>query len=199
MQNIRYRYIQNQVLNAYKYYRISSFPINMTEVLKCTPHCLSYTYREFAEINNVNVNDVSAMGKSDTGYSIFRPDTNKYLILYNDDMCPGRINWTIAHELGHIYLRHLSDKITSDKSVDLSLFYESEADAFAQMFLAPFPLFDILNIKSVQDVMQICGLSHEAALHTYMQYNSWKRSHIKTAFEADLKNTFQINECFYFA
>lgn len=50
------------------------------------------------------------------------------LIFYDDRITSRtRVNWTIAHELGHIYLRHCADGKRE----------ESEADRFAAAFLMP--------------------------------------------------------------
>lgn len=188
MPSIRHHYINRQVMNAYKYYNIKSFPINAIEIAHRTPRCICLSYQEFAKLQNAKVSDVETMGSSETGFTLYKPDTNRYLIFYNTAVCQGRQNWTVAHELGHIYLRHLVDKSLSNKS--LEKFYETEADLFARTLLAPFPLFQTLKINSVDDLRNKCGLSHEAALNTYLQYNDWKCSHIKTAFDADIKNIY---------
>lgn len=53
---------------------------------------------------------------------------NLSLIFYDDRITSRtRVNWTLAHELGHIYLRHTSDGKRE----------ESEADRFAAAFLMP--------------------------------------------------------------
>lgn len=36
-------------------------------------------------------------------------DTDKYLVLYNEEHSPERINWTVGHEVGHIYFGHKDD------------------------------------------------------------------------------------------
>lgn len=36
-------------------------------------------------------------------------NTDKYLILYNEEHSPERINWTVGHEIGHIYFGHKDD------------------------------------------------------------------------------------------
>ncbi len=71
-----------------------------------------------------------------TGLSVTRGDTK--LILYRDGMQVGRRNFTIAHELGHLLLRHTS----ADTSA------EREADCFAESLLIPSSFVVLLERKT---------------------------------------------------
>lgn len=81
-----------------------------------------------------------------------------YLILYNDQIRNWEhLNWTLAHEVGHIYMEHIEDGPIE----------EIEAHYFAaQLFM---PEYSILmmqkehgSIKS-DDLIEIFGVSPEAA------------------------------------
>ena len=67
---------------------------------------------------------------------------------------------------------------------------EAEADLFASIFLAPFPLFEYLKITSPIDVQNILGLSCEASVYTFNKYIRWKQSRIKKAWENDIIRTY---------
>ena len=41
-------------------------------------------------------------------------DNNTYVVLYNADHSPERINWTAGHEVGHIYFKHTHDDKISE-------------------------------------------------------------------------------------
>lgn len=84
-----------------------------------------------------------------TGYNV---------VLYNDDIFhPAHRNWTLAHEVGHIYLEH--DK---DESIE-----EIEAHFFAsQLFMPEYTLLMMAqNYGSVDEksLIEIFGVSYEAA------------------------------------
>lgn len=62
------------------------------------------------------------------GCTIYNQDLNLYIVLYNDkDQTPEHLNWTLAHEVGHIYMEH-----TKDSRVE-----EIEAHFFAAQLLMP--------------------------------------------------------------
>ena len=71
-----------------------------------------------------------------TGLSVTRGDSK--LILYRDGMQIGRRNFTIAHELGHLLLKHSS----SDASA------EREANLFAESLLIPSSFVVLLERKT---------------------------------------------------
>lgn len=52
----------------------------------------------------------------------------KYLILYREGEHPRRLNFTLAHELGHVLLGHVGEQMRAE---------EAEANAFAASLLCP--------------------------------------------------------------
>lgn len=80
----------------------------------------------------------------------------RYLVLYNDDAGygnEGRRRWSLAHELGHILLKHEEDSSGA----------EIEADCFARHLLCPQPLLERLDALD-EDVLCVAfGLSRSAA------------------------------------
>lgn len=165
---IRYNYIKQQITNTQKYFFIKSYPVNVLNIINQIPCCKIFSFFEFSKLNNAKISDIFSMCQSQTGCTFYHKTAKKYLILYNDDLTPGRIRWTLAHELGHILLRHfLSEGITEFQK-------EKEADLYAQQLLAPFEYFQIYNITNPISLMNFFGLSHEAALNTMLQYNKWK-------------------------
>ena len=85
-------------------------------------------------------------------------DKNTYLVLYNGEINYWEhLNWTLAHEIGHIYLEHREDGEIE----------EIEAHYFAaQLFM---PEYSILMMKkehgeiSESDLIEIFGVSPKAA------------------------------------
>lgn len=93
------------------------------------------------------------------GCTIYNPDSDYYVILYNSEIRVfEHLNWTLAHEIGHVYLGHLKDDNTE----------EVEAHYFAAQLLMPdFAIKMIAHEHgkvSVEDIIEIFGVSEEAAI-----------------------------------
>lgn len=86
----------------------------------------------------------------------------KKLIFYNEKMPYSIRNFVIAHEIGHIVLRHAANSngiLGYDDNGNTKGGQEEEADAFAYAFLAPSPVFKELNVSEAQAVSKLSGLS----------------------------------------
>lgn len=87
------------------------------------------------------------------GLTLYNERTNKYAILYNSNF--KDFNYTIAHELGHIFLGHYKDghlvKLGSAQSKRYKQ-YEKMADLFAHSLILPKPITNsfILNNKFLE-------------------------------------------------
>ena len=86
-----------------------TLPLDLHKSLKSRGYIVR-TYSHIAEKSNVSLADVcEALGSKD-GTAKYRDRRDKHIICYNDTIKPrGRIQWTLAHELGHIALGHLRD------------------------------------------------------------------------------------------
>lgn len=78
---------------------------------------------------------------------ITKRDGDEVFILYNESVSVARQRFTVAHELGHLYLGH----VHGGSSIDLGTknFDEIEANQFAAHLLIP-PLFLRKDIKAGQ-------------------------------------------------
>ena len=91
---------------------------------------------------------------------------SKYFIFYNDEITPfERTTFTIAHEMGHIALGDVRNSSTvwnrgEQKAPNPS---ETQANVFASRLLAPACVLKELNIKTVDELQQLTGLSYAAA------------------------------------
>ena len=87
---------------------------------------------------------------------------------YNDRIRPqGRIRFTLAHELGHILLGHLTaaEPVTRRNLGDMENgdTWETAANIFASRLLAPAIVLHRLEITRAEDISNLCGLSMQAA------------------------------------
>lgn len=99
--------------------------------LKIDVRQLDYDYpihfdsiQHYCEVTKRSENEVE-LECLNNGYTLIL--TEGYLLLYNELHSPKRINWTLAHEIGHIYAGHLYDG-------DIE---EIEAHFFAAQLLMP--------------------------------------------------------------
>lgn len=196
---IRYAYICNQVLQLYRHLPEINFPIDPRIFFDEMDNCRLMTYADFAELNHCSLDDVFCICQSTSGCTNYDTATDRYLVLFNssteNNNVSGRIRWTLAHELGHIVLKHLAyfaepsiaeHNINNISNPEL----EAEADHFAALLLSPMPLYEQLNVKSASDIYNVFGLSHEASEIRWREYQKWKRSHRKTAWENDMKRLY---------
>ena len=98
------------------------------------------------------------------GLSIRR--NGRYYILYRGDMVPGRIRFTVAHELGHIVLGHLEHQTHTTRNHeprDGDAPIEQAANVFASRLLAPACVLHELNAITPERISELCDISLTAA------------------------------------
>ena len=133
---------------------IGELPIKLSIIAK-------YYNIQVLSYKNSNIN----IANNDDGYSLKLND--KFIIYYNEQKPPQRIRFTLAHELGHCLLGHIKDnEITyrynseSDSIKDLK---EIQANVFARDILMPATVLHSLNVKSADDISNICDVSIQSA------------------------------------
>ena len=89
---------------------------------------------------------------------------DKWYIIYDDSMSKERIRFSIAHELGHIFLGHQLTNgeyrrtFVIDKPSE-----ETQADIFASRLLAPAVVLWALDIHSAEEIQKLCFISYSAS------------------------------------
>ena len=105
-------------------------------------------------------------------FQIFYNDMDKALLNSN------RVRWSLAHELGHIQLKHhqllaterlARGGITDKKYKQVEL----EADYFAQLILVPHIVLNDMRIYKRNEIEKICKLSTYASNFRIKDYNTW--------------------------
>lgn len=102
-----------------------------------------------------------------TGNDGFSAKINgRYIIFY--DSCiqpPGRVRFTVAHEMGHIALRHIAGSATIWNRGETAPNdpQEMQANVFAARLLAPACVLMELNIQNADELQAATGLSYTAA------------------------------------
>lgn len=98
----------------------------------------------------------------EAGISVF--DGTQWYIVYDDSVSLGRKRFTVAHEIGHIFLGHplvagFHARTTGGKLPQT----ENEANIFASRFLAPACVLWGLNAHTAAEISRFCEISAESA------------------------------------
>ena len=131
-------------------YSVRSLPVNIVGIA-----CAS----GISIIKNSEVNELKS---TEVGASIL--DGEKWYIVYDDTVSKERIRFTIAHELGHIFLGHPlrlgyhARTIDTDKPET-----EKQADMFAIRLLAPACVIWGLGLHTAEEIQKYFNISYSAA------------------------------------
>ena len=100
----------------------------------------------------------------ESGASFYRYDKEQWYIVYNDKEPIPRCKFTVAHELGHIYLGHTTKDGKHARTFDITKTEEeTEADMFAARLLAPACVLWALDLHTPKEISRICDISQQAA------------------------------------
>ena len=87
-------------------------------------------------------------------------------VFYNIEQPPGRVRFTIAHELGHILLEHLGDgehTVYNREPSPADSPEEHTANVFASRLLAPACVLHALGAVTPEQIAAVCDISLTAA------------------------------------
>ena len=142
-------------LELFKENGINALPVDLTGLLHML-HVSTYSYTKYCRITGRCIKSLCAQFGAD-GFSF--PVASDVVIVYNEQRSPGRIRWTLAHELAHHVLGHAMPVARSGARTLI----EREADRFAKQLLAPLPVLFACNIKSASEIARVTRLSKEAS------------------------------------
>ena len=145
----RYKFATQMALTTFTYFNVLNFPVDIKTLIKSEGIKLK-KYSTVAKKVGITVEEVCKEYQTDLAY-IFRDNTGKYAIAYNDTKPEYMIRFSLAHELGHYVLLHLEDfdetvlryrgsNLTEKKYSVL----EREANCFARNLISPAPIADLI-------------------------------------------------------
>lgn len=129
-----------------------------------------------ANINVIKNSDISRLKTNQSGLCLLV--NSDYFIIYDDTQNRGRRRFTIAHELGHIFLGHLlTGTKESRAAVSKRPIIEQDADLFASRLLSPTCVLWGLGLKMPAQISKFCGLSYTASkIRCYQMQSIYKRN-----------------------
>ncbi len=130
-------------------YRISNLPVKVSQIAKQ------------ADIVLLKNSAVNLLSENESGITLMQDD--KLYIIYADEQSPQRCRFTIAHELGHIFLGHLfKENGNGFATIDDA---EHSANVFARDLLAPACVLHELQALTSAAIANLCDISFEAATY----------------------------------
>ena len=147
---------------------VQSYPTSAINLLPFMKNCEIIEYRTFARASGVSIQEIAMLMQSQDGCTTYDRVNDRYLIAVNTDRMPARVEWTIAHEIGHVVAGHLLE--FDSPHLPRKRYLEEEADYFAANFLAPLYAICLLRVTSQQDLQKKFGLSRTAAYRRWEEY-----------------------------
>lgn len=155
---MNYTAISQKVAEVLTECHVTSFPVDCFALLE------SYGYRVFTyqelEDKSHEVYEMCISYSEDA----FQNGSQK-VIAYNEQMPPGRVRFSLMHELGHFLLNHRSSQP----------WVEKEANYFASHLLAPRIAIHYAGCKNCRDVADRFDMTMEAADYAFQDYRRWRR------------------------
>ncbi len=127
-------------------YRITQVPLQLERIIDALSNEIALMpYTRFMALSGMDYAAVVQFMDSDLGACAYNPQSAQYVIYFNDTLSEAWCRFTIAHELGHIFLEHhlvAGTDILSRSMIPQAQYkeYENEANAFARNLLSPAPL-----------------------------------------------------------
>lgn len=146
----KYKDVRNSAWQVILDYNINKLPIKITDITKGS------------NIKIVKNSDMNMLEPNMDALTIF--DGEYFFIIYDDDMNIQRRRFTIAHELGHIFLGHFMETYNNIKKFSLdSEDLEKDANNFAIRLLAPACVLWGIGVTSPQEISELCNISLSAS------------------------------------
>ncbi len=127
---------------------VKSLPVRPLDILRRCRNTAVYTYRQAAEQLNMDEREFDRRYGDADAFTLRQGQ--RYVVCYREGGNPARLNFTLAHELGHILLRHAEDAAAD----------EAEANCFAGHLLCPCA---ILPGHTAESLATACFVSRAAA------------------------------------
>lgn len=141
--------------DIYKKARDSAWKFLIDNHVTCLPVKLSAICRQ-SGISLLYDHDRKYLSGNERGCTLI-DDEKRFSIVLNPDDIIAVQRYTIAHELGHIFLDHFVNQTMSSSNM------EYQAERFAIDILAPACVLWGLDLHTAKDISEVCNISERAA------------------------------------
>lgn len=146
----RYKGIRNAAWQTLIDFRITQLPVHVLSIAKT------------AGIRVLKNEQAQMLSDNQCGLSILVDE--EWFVIYDETMPVTRKRFTVAHELGHIFLGHaLKEGFHARQFEGLHPEDEQEANMFAIRLLAPACVLWGLNLHTPEEIADACAISLSAA------------------------------------
>lgn len=118
-----------------------------------------------------------------------------WYIIYDDSDTIQRGRFTVAHELGHIFLGHeMLYGYHTRKTNIAKPAAETEADMFAARLLAPACVLWGIGVETTEDIAAVCNISYTAAdiRSRRLELLRFRRKFLTSPLEKQVFNNFSV-------
>lgn len=165
-----YQSLYDSILYAYTFFGIDSFPVDCFELVrKCGFRTVKYT--DLSDKKRIACRTLSEDACLLDG-----------TLFYEAKAHSRRIQFTIAHEFGHVFLK-------TDN--------EDKADEFASHFLAPRILIHKYKCHDAIQIHDTFGLSYQASNRALMSYKEWFRNIFYSATRKPTEPELELEQIFF--
>lgn len=148
----KYARVRDAAWQALIDYNIHSLPVSLSGICK------------MAGIKLLKNSAAHRLKEGEYGVSI--KQGNIWYIIFDDFDTAQRSRFTVAHELGHIFLGHeMLYGYHTRKTNIAKPTAETEADMFAARLLAPACVLWGINAQTTEQISEICDISRSAAAY----------------------------------
>lgn len=165
-----YKSLYECILHAYIILGINTFPIDCFELVK---RC-GFRIVKYSDLNRRK--KAACRMLSDDACLL------EGTLYYEAKAHPQRVQFTIAHEFGHVFLK------TND---------EDDCDEFASHFLAPRILIHRYGYRNAEQLHDAFGLSYQASNRALMSYKEWFRNISYSATRKPTEPELQLEHIFF--
>ena len=146
----KYKNARNASWQCILDYNINQLPVMVTDIINQSKNIMLFKNSKVNLLNN-----------DDSGMTIC--EKGRFKIIYRDTESSKRCRFTIAHELGHIFLGHLIVNTPLYRTFKIQDDTESQANVFARDLLAPACVLHELQALSAVDISKLCNISLDSA------------------------------------
>ena len=102
--------IKSCVISVLEEYGQPFVPVKIGSLIRSIPYIKLITYSSQIRKYHITYNELIVDAETTDSYAVWNKTQNRYCIYYND-MAPSivnsnRVRWNLAHELGHVILKH---------------------------------------------------------------------------------------------